>query len=149
RRRPATLRWALGATYAFAGAMLAANLVMEVGLLTDDFSIRYVAQVGSIQTPTVYKIVSLWSALEGSILFWGLVLGGYLAAFAWLHRKEDPLYMSVALGVMLSVATFFAFLIAGPANPFEVLPNPPSNGPGDRKSTRLNSSHVKISYAVF
>src|SRR5690606_13430182 len=26
---------------------------------------------------------------------------------------------------------------------------PPSAGPGDRKSTRLNSSHVKISYAVF
>src|SRR5690349_23393583 len=24
-----------------------------------------------------------------------------------------------------------------------------SNGPGDRKSTRLNSSHVEISYAVF
>ena len=130
RRRPSTLRWAMGATIVFAGAMLAANLVMEVGLLTDDFSIRYVAQVGSIQTPTIYKMVSLWSALEGSILFWGLVLGGYLAAFAWLHRKEEPLYMSIALGVMLSVATFFAFLIAGPANPFEVLPNPPSNGPG-------------------
>src|SRR5690606_41671021 len=25
----------------------------------------------------------------------------------------------------------------------------PEPGPGDRKSTRLNSSHVKISYAVF
>src|SRR5690606_41979303 len=28
------------------------------------------------------------------------------------------------------------------------IPCPPA-GPGDRKSTRLNSSHVKISYAVF
>src|SRR6266498_5361222 len=30
-------------------------------------------------------------------------------------------------------------------------PMPPINGdgPGDRKSTRLNSSHVRISYAVF
>src|SRR5690606_41853657 len=26
---------------------------------------------------------------------------------------------------------------------------PERRGPGDRKSTRLNSSHVKISYAVF
>src|SRR3712207_7493139 len=26
---------------------------------------------------------------------------------------------------------------------------PPRSGPGDRKSTRLNSSHANISYAVF
>src|SRR5437899_12041012 len=29
------------------------------------------------------------------------------------------------------------------------LENPASRGPGDRKSTRLNSSHLGISYAVF
>jgi len=130
RRRPSTLRWALWATFAFGAFMLAANLTMEVGLLTDDFSIRYVSQVGSTQTPTVFKIVALWSALEGSILFWGLVLGAYLTAFAFLHRRDEPVYVSLALGVMLAVATFFAFLIAGPANPFEVLPNPPLDGPG-------------------
>src|SRR5579872_5847246 len=28
-------------------------------------------------------------------------------------------------------------------------PPPPRPGPADRKSTRLNSSHVRISYAVF
>src|SRR5437870_7340949 len=42
----------------------------------------------------------------------------------------------------------------GPAPMFGRLPGPcvgppPTPGPGDRKSTRLNSSHVAISYAVF
>lgn len=130
RRRTNTLRWALGATFAFGLFMLAANLTMEAALLTDDFSVKYVAQVGSTQTPTVFKMVALWSALEGSILFWGLILGGYLSAFALRHRKDDPIFVSLALGVMLAVGTFFAFLIAGPANPFDVLPNPPLDGPG-------------------
>ena len=50
---------------------------MEVALLRHDFSVSYVAQVGSRATPPVITIVSLWSSLEGSILFWGLVLGLY------------------------------------------------------------------------
>src|SRR3712207_8152841 len=32
---------------------------------------------------------------------------------------------------------------------FVELPNPPHHHPLDRKSTRLNSSHANISYAVF
>src|SRR5437660_2273706 len=36
----------------------------------------------------------------------------------------------------------------GPAAPPRVSPAPPAR-PQDRKSTRLNSSHVAISYAVF
>src|SRR5438874_9361510 len=35
------------------------------------------------------------------------------------------------------------------ANPWAGGPAPPSPWPSDRKSTRLNSSHVEISYAVF
>src|SRR6267378_6775963 len=39
-----------------------------------------------------------------------------------------------------------------PHRPHRRLPSPPrhrAERPGDRKSTRLNSSHVEISYAVF
>src|SRR3712207_6979115 len=38
----------------------------------------------------------------------------------------------------------------GDAHPAPVVPPGPGRGPGeDRKSTRLNSSHANISYAVF
>ena len=55
-------------------AMSGAMLVMEIALLTHDFSVEYVSRVGSIETPTYYSAISLWSSLDGSILFWGWIL---------------------------------------------------------------------------
>ena len=122
--------FAVRAAVVFFCAMLAANLTMVSALVGFDFSVQYVAQVGSRATPLVFRIVSLWSALEGSILFWGLILSGYVAAFAWRYRKEEARFIPYAVGSMLAVGVFFAFLIAGPATPFtEVSPVPP-DGPG-------------------
>lgn len=118
RRSLAGLQWTQTAVYVFAGAMLLANLTMVRALLTHDFSVSYVARVGSTATPTWVTVVSLWSSLEGSILFWGVILGGYVAAFAWTLRDRYREYMPYALGTGLAISTFFAFLIAGPANPF-------------------------------
>jgi cytochrome c-type biogenesis protein CcmF len=129
-RKESALPFVQKCIYGFAAAMVASNLVMVGALVTHDFSVKYVAQVGSRATPLVFTIVSLWSALEGSILFWGAIMGAYLFAFAWIYRREHGRYMQLSLGVMAAVATFFAFLIAGPANPFVHLPNPPLDGPG-------------------
>src|SRR5207253_5497732 len=46
------------------------------------------------------------------------------------------------------VPAVFAILCADPASPWQTLP-PARPKDLDRKSTRLNSSHVAISYAVF
>ena len=54
-------RLALG----FAAFMTLANVTMLVALLRHDFSVSYVAQVGSRQVPVWVTIVSLWSSLEG------------------------------------------------------------------------------------
>jgi len=129
-RREAGAVWARRAVYGFFACMIGANLTMIHALVTHDFSVKYVAQVGSRATPVLYTVVSLWSALEGSILFWGAIMASYVLAFTLVHRKEHPRYMSLAMGTMLSVGVFFAFLIAGPANPFGTLPNPPADGPG-------------------
>ncbi len=125
------LAWVRRLTYGFALSMVAANLTMVIALLRHDFSVSYVAQVGSTKTPTVITIISLWSALEGSILLWGLILGGFLAAFAKLQRRGHEDYMAYALGTALVVGIFFCFLIAGAADPFRaVVPPIPTEGPG-------------------
>jgi len=129
-RRENALPWVQRAVYGFAASMILSNLVMVKALLEHDFSVKYVSQVGSKATPTIFTIVSLWSALEGSILFWGAIMGAYLLAFTLTYRREHGRYMQLSLGVMAAVATFFAFLIAGPANPWGVVPNPLSDGPG-------------------
>jgi cytochrome c-type biogenesis protein CcmF len=129
-RRDSGLPWVRRAAIGFFGFMLLANLIMVYALLTHDFSVQYVAHVGSRATPTVYTVVSLWSALEGSILFWGIILGSYVLAFALTQKDAHTRYMSLALGTMLGVGVFFAFLIAGPANPFGKISPVPPDGPG-------------------
>ncbi len=118
------------ALYLFAAAMVLANLVMIGALVSHDFSVQYVAQVGSRSTPLYITIVSLWSALEGSILFWGAILGVYAAGFLYFNRHRHGREMTYAVATILSVGIFFALLIAGPANPFTAVPNPPTDGPG-------------------
>ena len=116
--------------YGFAASMLAANLWMVAGLLRNDFSISYVAQVGSIDLPGWVKVVSLWSSLEGSILFWGGVLAIYIAVATRSLNDAHGWARPAAIGVWLSCATFFSFLIAGPAQPFATVVDVPTDGPG-------------------
>jgi cytochrome c-type biogenesis protein CcmF len=123
-------KWARRLAYAFAGCMVLANLTMEYALLTHDFSVSYVAHVGSRSVPTWVSIVSLWSSLEGSILFWGLVMGVYIAIATWRNADGHPEYMPYAVGVWLACGAFFSFLLAGPAQPFATVPNPALDGPG-------------------
>ena len=130
------LRWARRFAFAFAALMAAATLVMEYALLTHDFSVGYVAQVGSREVPTWVTIVSLWSSLEGSILFWGLILGAYIAGATWLTRDQHAEAMPFAIGTWLACAAFFSFLIAGPANPFLTIANPRRTVPDRIRSCR-------------
>jgi cytochrome c-type biogenesis protein CcmF len=131
KRRSATgWRWARRLAYAFSASMILANLVMEYALLTHDFGVSYVAHVGSRSVPTWVSIVSLWSSLEGSILFWGLVMGAFVGAATWLYRDRYPEYMPYAIGTWLACGAFFAFLLSGPAQPFAGIASPAADGPG-------------------
>ncbi len=129
-KKPALVASARAATYAIFGLMLVANLGMVYALVTHDFSISYVARVGSRATPTYISIISLWSSLEGSILFWGLILSGYTAAVTFLHRHRSNDLFAVATGTLLLVGTFFYILLLGPANPFHSVFPVPVDGPG-------------------
>lgn len=131
RRSAAGLVLARRLAIAYGVLMLLATLAMEYALLARDFSVSYVAQVGSHATPTHITIVSLWSSLEGSILFWGLILGAFTAAVAVLQRRGHEDYLAYTLGTLFAVGIFFTYLISGPANPFAPTPPPiPADGPG-------------------
>src|SRR5882672_1152597 len=101
------LKMARRFAYGFAVLMVLATLVMEYALLTHDFSVGYVAHVGSREVPTWVTIVSLWSSLEGSILFWGLIMGLYVAVATWRNADKHPEYMPYAVGVWLACGAFF------------------------------------------
>jgi cytochrome c-type biogenesis protein CcmF len=117
--------------YFYAAMMTLATGLMIYALVAHDFSVSYVAQVGSLATPLHITIVSLWSSLDGSILFWGLVLGAFTAGSAFHLRRSAPDQLGYMLGTLFVVGIFFTFLIAGPADPFAPTPPPvPTDGPG-------------------
>lgn len=116
--------------YGFVVSLLAANLLMVYALVTNDFSVHYVAEVGSIATPLYFKIPSLWASLNGSILFWGGVQAIYTGALLVFMGDRNREYMPWTLTVQLGISVFFALLVATIADPFEVVPNPLPDGPG-------------------
>ncbi len=76
-RNPLVLRRAQTYVWFVAGGALLAFVSMEVALLRNDTSVKFVADHGSSKTPFPFNVATLWSALEGSILLWALVLAGY------------------------------------------------------------------------
>jgi cytochrome c-type biogenesis protein CcmF len=122
-----------GRRYVFVvlAAAVAAVAVMEWALIGHDYSIQYVAENNARATPLLYTISGLWAALEGSILLWGLILGGYLAVMVHKFRDRaiDPMVAWATL-TGLVVALFFFALMLGPANPFKTLGTTPLDGQG-------------------
>ncbi len=106
-------------------AAVASVVFMERALITRDWTIKYVQQVGSTTTPAFYNVAALWSALEGSILLWILILTGYLAVLMrrYRNRLDDPL-VAWTLVTMFVVTGFFFLLASGPANAFQTVGAP-------------------------
>jgi cytochrome c-type biogenesis protein CcmF len=114
---------------------------MEHALLTHDFSLAYVAANNSRQTPLLYDVTGLWSALQGSLLLWVLILTGYVSFVAWRfkERTKDPM-VAIALVVALVIAGFFFALMIGPADPFSATRGPiPANGAGPNSLLQDNT----------
>lgn len=134
-------QWAMLVLLAAVGAFT----VMEVALFQRDYSLLFVSQVGSDDTPALFNFAALWSSLEGSILLWTLILAGYLAAIVWKFRgRGDDKLLGWATVVMLAVCAFFFALMVGPANPFLTTEVPPGfNGPGPNP---LLQNHILMAF---
>ena len=113
------------------GLVVIAALSMMFALATHDFSILYVAENNARETPLFYSIISLWAALEGSILLWTAILAGATAFIAFRGTLAIPRLATTALAVMFAMLTFFLLLITTPAaDPFARLAVAPENGNG-------------------
>ena len=91
-------------------------LLLEVGLLTDDFSIAYIANHSASSTPILYKFASLWGALDGSILLWVLCLNLYLLyqVKRFNNNKDRDYENKIFIGIIL----FFYGFVVLQSNPF-------------------------------
>jgi cytochrome c-type biogenesis protein CcmF len=127
---PRLLATARNAVYATFILSLVASYAMVLLLVTHDFSVAYVARNNSTTTPVFYSIISLWAALEGSILFWGLILTGLSALVVYRYRARHPVLMPWVGATLSLIAVFFFVVMVIPSNPFERMTPVPSEGPG-------------------
>jgi cytochrome c-type biogenesis protein CcmF len=119
RRDDATLmlvgRRAMYAAFALAAV---ASLAMVTLLLTHDFSVQYVVRNNATTTPPFYSVISLWAALQGSILFWTLLATGWAALVLYRFRTRAPALMPW-VGITLAIgAAFFFAVMTWPGDPF-------------------------------
>jgi cytochrome c-type biogenesis protein CcmF len=128
--RPALVESARRTSFAVLAMVIVVNGAMLGALLTNDFTVRYVAQNSSRGTPTFFKVLSLWAADDGSLLLWNLILAGYIAAVAWRFRRSHPGTYPYAQAVLLAVQAFYLLLVNGPAQPFATLAVAPGDGRG-------------------
>ena len=134
-------RWLqLGLRLLLWGAVVA-MVALELGLLTDDFSIAYLANHHASTTPLLFTIASAWGALEGSIVLWGLVLAGftYIAG----RRANDDLD-AVAMGYLGLISLFFFGMMLTISNPFEVCTQAAASGVGCVDSSPFPWAQINV-----
>jgi cytochrome c-type biogenesis protein CcmF len=110
------------------GGAITAMGAMELALLTNDFSLTYVANNHASTTPFPFNVATAWAALEGSIVLWGLVLAGFTWMVLRRYRANPDALGAAALSVMGVVAVFFFGLMLTVANPFEICTQAVPNG---------------------
>ena len=127
------------------GAAITAVVVMQRALITRDWSVAYVQKVGSPNTPALFNFTALWSALEGSILLWLLLLAVYTSIVMRRYRRRmDDALVAWAMVVMLAVTAFFFFLALGPTNVFAAGPTPVDFDRCCRGPNPLLQNHVLV-----
>ncbi|MDH2904664.1 MAG: cytochrome c-type biogenesis CcmF C-terminal domain-containing protein [Actinomycetota bacterium] len=144
------------ATYFAAAALLGtlgAVAVMQFALITHNFSLAYVAQNNATFTPLIYSITGMWSALEGSLLLWALILTSLTWAVIHHYRAERDDHVVVwATLVLFVVGAFFILLMVGPADPFLHNPAHVLQGAGPNallQDNPLVAVHPPLLYAGF
>ncbi len=96
--------------------------------LSDDFSVLYVANHSQLSLPTMYKISAVWSAHEGSLLMWILILCAWTFAVSRYSSELPREFSARVLGVLGLLSVGFLLFALLTSNPFDRLSPPAADG---------------------
>lgn len=108
--------------------ILVSFILLAYTFLTDDFSLRYVANNSNISLDTIYKFSAVWGAHEGSILLWVLVLSVWASCIPILSSNMPKNIIIDMLSIMGILILFFLTFILFSSNPFDRIFPIPLNG---------------------
>ena len=118
------------ALYATFGFTALAAVALLTALFAHDFSFDYVARYSSRSLAAPYTVSALWGGMEGSLLFWTLLLTGFTALALKRAPLSDERLIAWAGAVLGGIALFFLMILVVPANPFATLAEVPVDGQG-------------------
>ena len=98
-------------------------VIISFGILTaafvyQDFSVEYVARNSNSLLPMGYRYSAVWSAHEGSLLLWELILCLWTAAVALFSKRLPEIFRARVLAVLGWISVGFLLFILLTSNPF-------------------------------
>jgi cytochrome c-type biogenesis protein CcmF len=110
--------------------MTVASGTLLLAFLTNDFSIKYVAEHSSREMPLSLVAAAFYGGQAGSLLYWGWTLSLFSALVAVQQRRADPNLMAYVHMTLMAVMAFFGLILGFIASPFEKMAVVPANGLG-------------------
>ncbi len=98
-----------------------AFFVLMSAFLTNDFSVKYVAENSNTQLPILFKASAVWGAHEGSLLLWVFVLSLWSIAVSIFSKQIPSNLLNLILAVLGAVSFGFLLFLLYTSNPFERL----------------------------
>jgi len=130
RQTPVFIQVGRRAFYAATLMTLLAAAVLELALLTHDFSLVYVTEHTDLSTPLALVAAGFYGGQEGSLLYWTLILGLLGSASLVAGGSLGGRVLAYATGILATILSFFLFVLAVVASPFELLSVTPPDGLG-------------------
>ena len=115
-------------TYAQFIFVVLAFFCLAYSFLVDDFSVLYVASNSHRELPTLFKFSAVWSAHEGSLLLWILILTIWMVLVANFSKTLPRPFFSRVLGVLGILNFGFLLFTLMTSNPFERISLAPFDG---------------------
>jgi cytochrome c-type biogenesis protein CcmF len=130
-RAPELLASAYNAVIGVFILMSAASFTLLLAFLSNDFSIRYVAEHSSREMPLSLVAAAFYGGQAGSLLYWGWTLSIFSAIVAYQQRRNpDRELIAYVHMTLMVVMAFFGLILGFVASPFEKMPIVPDNGQG-------------------
>ena len=130
RRLPVLVVSARYGLYTVPALLLVSMAALVYAFVTNDFSVRYVAENSNLAMDQRYTWVALYAGNAGSLLFIAMAFSAVsVVAVAGMARKL-PFTAPYASGLMAVVLAFFLGVMVFMANPLDSLPIAPLDGRG-------------------
>ena len=108
--------------------LLVAFGCLTYAFVTNDFSVKYVAEHSNSQLPTQYRVAAVWGGHEGSLLLWVLLLASWTLAVSLLSRALPEAMVARVIGVLGLVSCGMLLFVLLTSSPFERLLDIPQDG---------------------